>query len=313
MNRNNQTMPERLSFQDFMSAFRAQYEYGVPKLRNRFTISEQMVHKNNKNLHGIIVREHGKSIAPVFYYEDLYDSYCEGASLDECMNEVVSFVTTSRIPDDSFRQRLTTWDEVKDLLILKLVNIKRNGNMLSHTPHMIFGDMALVMQVYMDDDVLGRGAITVDRELMDIWQQSQKVAFDHAMDNMKRYRIQTLDLLDYADSKHPVDPETPRIYVYAYDSPFPGASAIIRLDKMLEFAEEKNMDFYILPVSVHEVLMIEYRNDISHEFLYSMLSSINSDQDLADNMMSESVYLLHRDSKKIVNISDNKEILLFTA
>ncbi len=311
MNRNNHTIPDRLSFKDFMSAFRAQYEYGLPKLRNQFTFTEQIVHKNNKNMHGIIVREHGKNIAPVFYYEDLYDSYCEGASLDDCINEIVSFVTSNKIPDDSFRQRLTTWEEVKNLLILKLINFKRNMKMLSHTPHMVFGDMALVIQVYMDDDILGKGAITVDSELMNIWDQDQQTIFNQAMINMKQYRIQILDLLDYADTKHPVDPETPRIYVYSYDTPFPGASAMIRIDKLLEFAETKDADFYIMPVSVHEVLLLEYRNDISHEFLYSMLSSINSDQGLADNLMSDAVYLLQRDTQKLVNIEDGKEVMLF--
>ena len=38
--------PEKLSFQDFMDAFRAQYRYGVPGLK-RINICEQVIHKNN--------------------------------------------------------------------------------------------------------------------------------------------------------------------------------------------------------------------------------------------------------------------------
>lgn len=311
MNKKNKTMPEKLSFQDFMSAFRAHYEYGMPKLKNRFTFAEQMVHKNNRNLHGIIVREHGKSIAPVFYYEDLYASYCEGVTLEDCVEEVIGFVMSNKIPGDSFRQRLTNWEMVKSMLILKLINRKRNFEMLDHTPHMIFGDMALIMQIYMDDDVLGKGAITVDEELIGLWDQKSEIVFDQAMDNMKRYRIQTLDLLDFSDDRNKVDPDTPKIFVYSYDTPFPGSSALIRIDQMIEFANKKEMDFYVLPVSIHEVLLVEWKEDISHEFLYGMLKSINTDQGLADNMMSEDVFLLQRKENMLVNISDGKEIVLF--
>lgn len=313
MSRKKSAMPEKLSFDDFMSAVRAQYQYGLPKLKNRFSFSEQIVHKNNRNLHGIIVREHGKNIAPVFYYEDLYDSYCKGATVEACLEQIVSFVTGNKIPGDSFRQRLTTWEVVKDLLILKLVNIKRNHSMLDHTPYMHFGDMGLIIQVYMDDNILGKGAITVDRDLVELWKKDEKEVFQQAMDNMKKYRVQTLDLLNCAADPKKVDPETPRIYVYSYDSPFPGASAIVRFDKLMEFARKKEMDFYLLPVSIHEVLLIEYRDDISHDFLYGMLKSINSDQGLAENMMSEDVYLLNRSNTNLINIADGKEIVLTAA
>lgn len=66
MRTENKTRPELLSFTDFMSAFRAQYEYGPMKLKKKFSVSEQMIHKNNKDLHGLIVRVPGNKIAPVF-------------------------------------------------------------------------------------------------------------------------------------------------------------------------------------------------------------------------------------------------------
>ena len=59
MKTEKQVRPEILSFPDFMAAFRAQYEYGIPKLRKDFSFTEQMVHKHNRDLHGIIVRQTG--------------------------------------------------------------------------------------------------------------------------------------------------------------------------------------------------------------------------------------------------------------
>ena len=39
MKTEKQVRPEKLSFPDFMAAFRAQYEYGIPKLRKDFSFT----------------------------------------------------------------------------------------------------------------------------------------------------------------------------------------------------------------------------------------------------------------------------------
>ena len=62
----------KLNFKEFMEAFRAQYKYGASQSLKKYTITEQVIHKNNRNLHGIIVRAPGNRIAPVFYDEDFY-------------------------------------------------------------------------------------------------------------------------------------------------------------------------------------------------------------------------------------------------
>ena len=73
------TAPGRLSFNEFMEAFRAQYKYGASQPLKKYSITEQIIHKNNRNLHGIIVRAPGNRIAPVFYYsrhQSSADNFC---------------------------------------------------------------------------------------------------------------------------------------------------------------------------------------------------------------------------------------------
>ncbi|MCR5273824.1 MAG: hypothetical protein K6E26_00530 [Clostridiales bacterium] len=77
MRTDSKTLPEKLVFKDFIKAFRAQYMYGMPDLKN-YMITEQVIHKNNRDLHGIIIRSPGKRIAPVFYYEDFIKSTSMG-------------------------------------------------------------------------------------------------------------------------------------------------------------------------------------------------------------------------------------------
>ena len=68
------------------------------------------------------------------------------------------------------------------------------------------------------------------------------------------------------------------------------------------------MDFFVLPVSVHEILLIEKRPQIGQEHLFSMMQAINSDTALSENMLSERIFTIDRNEKTLRYITDGKEV-----
>ncbi len=302
--------PERLTFKDFMAAFRAQYRYGYPQFYDKYSITEQMVRKNNKELHGLIIRTPGNRIAPVFYYEDFYKAYKKGTTIDECVKQIVSFVERKSVPGNDFGEKLTHWESNCDKLILKMINYKNNRNLLMNTPFRFFGDMAVIVQIYMNDPVIGKGAITVDNELMRIWSVSRSTLFDRAIENMKQYHVKMVDLMEISLVEEEYDSDAPRIFVVSYDADFHGASVMLQTDILLDFARNRDMDFYVMPVSTHEILLIERREEMENEVILEMLKSINSDERLVDNMLSEEVYRLDRQDDRIRSLYSNEEVIM---
>lgn len=306
--KNNMTI-DKLEFPDFMKAFRAQYEYGMTELRD-FEIQEQVVHKNNKNLHGIIIRRQGYLVAPVFYYEDFYEAYKKGTTIEQCIYKMIDFVSERVFPNESLSRIFTSWEGMKELLFVKLINFKKNKEQLMRIPHKAFGDMAVVVQIYLDDPIIGKGAVMVDDALIDTWGIETKTLFDTAFENMKRYHIRTVNLLDYDKEDHECDKEVPEIYVVSYDAPFPGAAAMLQTQYLKEFATTRESDFYILPVSVHEILMIQKKEGIIPDMLINMLQGINTDAHLSDCMLSEEVFYLDRAAESVVYLLGEKELVL---
>ena len=308
MRTENKTRPELLSFTDFMAAFRAQIEYGPMKLKKKFSVSEQVIHKNNKDLHGLIVRVPGNKIAPVFYYEDFYDAYKKGSSIEACIESIIEFISEKNLPGEEFGEFFTCWNNVKDHLIIKMMNIKKNRDVLAHTPYHVYGDMAVVIQIYLDDPNIGRGAVLVDDSLLTIWGKNREIVFEIAMANMNKYRIKALDLLDFAEDEELVDRNAPKVFVISYDAPFYGAAAMLRNDFLFEFARKNGKDYYLLPVSVHEFLLVEQNDEVAEKTLFSILRSINSDKSLADNMLSDEVFVVSRNDNCLRYLSDGKEL-----
>ena len=309
MTTKNNTTIEKLEFSDFMKAFRAQYEYGMTELSD-FEIKEQIVHKNNKNLHGIIIRRQGCLVAPVFYYEDFYEAYKKGSSIEECIYKMIDFVSDRVFPDECLSRIFTSWDGMKELLFVKLINFKRNEEQLKRIPHKTFGDMAVVVQIYLDDPIIGKGAVMVDDALIDTWGIETETLFSTAFENMNRYHIRSVNLLDYDKDDRECDQDAPEIYVVSYDAPFPGAAAMLRTQYLKDFALTKESDFYILPVSVHEILMIQKKKEIIPDMLVNMLQGINTDAHLSDCMLSEEVFYLDRAAESVVYLLGDKELVL---
>ena len=75
---------------------------------------------------------------------------------------------------------------------------------------------------------------------------------------------------------------------------------IVRLAALLhDFARRIGSDFYILPSSVHEVLLIPADNQISMSTLSSMVRDVNSSQLAREEILSDHVYYYSLETDQI--------------
>jgi len=302
---------ENLPFEDFMSAFREKLDEKYSQFIGGFTLKEDIIVKNSVEMHGIIARAEGRNIAPVFYYEDFYNSYSSGTSIDECIVQLISYLMKHELPENDFGKRISEWSLAKKNLIIKLVNSARNSKMLRQVPHMCVGDMAVITQIHIKHQAVGSCTVTVDRDLVNLWGIDEKTVFDAAFNNMRKMEILLEDLRNFADPDGEIPDEAPVIYVLRFKDEIFGAPAILNTDKLLEFAVKEEKDFYVMPVSIHEALMIEYVEDISKEFLFEMLNSINQDHPVRDDVLSFEVFLLKRESREMTYVSDGRKLCIY--
>ena len=314
MKTDNNTKPEILSFEEFMTAFRYNLDLNFAEVKKHFSFEEEIINKFGRNMHGIIVHNSKDKVAPVFYYEDFYDSYRKGATIQDCIEIIVDFLRQSKLPGEEVQKKIADYDLARDNLIIKLINYRDNRTYLAGVPHKRFGDMAVIAQLFLQSNVMGNGAVTIDKNLADFWNVSMEEVFDTAFLNMQRYKIKIENLLNYApdDRMRKKYNEAPRIYVLTYEADFNGAPAIFRMDELLKFANEKNSDFFVLPVSTGEMLLVEYKDDISYDFLSNMLESINHDHVDKNLVLSRQVMFLERDRKELTYLKDGQRLRIYS-
>ncbi len=77
-----------------------------------------------------------------------------------------------------------------------------------------------------------------------------------------------------------------------------GASAIYRKDLLKEIADKFESDLYIIPSSIHELIVMPI-NDISRENMDAMVNDVNENEVDPTERLSNHIYIFRRDTMEI--------------
>lgn len=84
-----------------------------------------------------------------------------------------------------------------------------------------------------------------------------------------------------------------------------GARAILRKDLLREFARERGGSFYILPCSVHEIILLKESKIFTVENLKDMVYQINHCTGAVgpEECLSDSIYYYNEDTDRVVLVA----------
>ncbi|MCR5719785.1 MAG: DUF5688 family protein, partial [Lachnospiraceae bacterium] len=267
-------------------------------LRNAYveaTVSLTEVIKNNGLvLTGVNVKFPETNAAPTFYLDKFFD---EGKTTSEVVEFIKRQVSKPRPNIEiSF---ISDWSLVKNKIRGSLLNAELNKVKEQRWPYRrISGDLNLFYKIVMEVDDDGEGSIQVSNELMKIWNVSEKDLFDAFCENDTFIGFESiLEILgEMMGGLNPFGEEEPPLYVLTNKTKCFGASVIANPAAMHEMKEEimkkcGDEEFYVIPSSVHELLLIPKKDFASCEGITSMIKEINATQLAAEEVLSDHPYI----------------------
>lgn len=260
------------------------------------------VKNNGVKLYGITLNHGNDSILPTIYLESYLDKYNHQIPIETIAKEIVDLDNESRInetPDLSFYMQFET---AKKKLFIKIINTKDNSELLNEVPHRHFLDMALV--VYCDmSDVLGMNATTLVRnEHVVKWGVTDEAILDEAYRNSHADNILIRDMMDIIkqyDYPYGCDSKTDsdvgffgreRMYVMTNEKMMFGAACMVFDDKIDDLIRDRWKGVYIIPSSIHEVIIIPDTGEIAYENLADIIKEVNSTCLSKEEILSENAY-----------------------
>lgn len=263
------------------------------------------VKKNNGVvLYGITIYTEGCNIMPTLYLESYYEDYKNGKTIKDVACEFMREYDRSLINENINIDFFEDYEQVKPLLGYKLINADMNKDLLQEVPHKRYLNLAIVCYCNIVDDRIGKGTILIRNEHLDIWGIKAEQLIEDAMRSIKVTNppelINMADLLRelYDDPGQLICGKIPMWVLTSENRQF-GAGAILYDNWLEHIAEVVKEDYYVLPSSIHEVIILPKKYAMDKDDLVKMVREINEEQVDTEELLADNVYYYSIDTKEL--------------
>ncbi len=313
-----------LNRKDFFEYIKNNVKDYLPPSYDSASIDIRQVTKNNDmQLNAIIIKKENEQIVPTIYMDPLYRAYRNGKALDAC----VSGIADMRIEHEGVKldlplQDLQNYEKVKDKLQVRICDPETNGERLQGKAVTMHGDFAAYYAVDIGEISDGTGSIIVSEALREEWGVSIDQLHSDAL-LAEQKREPTLMSMDdmiqemmYGGSpanlligdQSEVSMYQP-MFCLTNGEKLNGASLILQEDVMKRIGEVVRCDYFVLPSSIHETLIVPDNGSMELPELSAMVKEVNATQVAPEERLSDKVQHYDRVSGVLEN-AEKREMRL---
>lgn len=260
-------------------------------------IKTQRVRKNNSVVYlGLIIHQEGSNIAPTLYVNSLYEEYQMGADMESLAERVMESYYQGTVKKDINMDFFLDFEKVKDRIAYRLINAKMNEELLADIPHIIYLDWAICFYYAFHDDAIGDGMILIHNSHMDMWNTNHEELMKLAGVNTPRLFSPMLMSMGDLLKSMCMEKVASNLYILTNEQKCQGAVALLYPGMLKEAANLLGGDFFVLPSSIHEVLLLKKQTYDDTDILLDMIDEANTNHVMEEEILSNHLY--YYDSKK---------------
>lgn len=219
-----------------------------------------------------------------FRLKEIYSDVDAGENLliaaAKTVNTIEENISVIKTKEQTVKDFVSDYSQVQKHTYLRL--IPGDAPVLKNTPHKMIKDMALVVNIHLDDfsDANGKSFVVVSKPLMDMYGIDEAQLFADAKNNsVENEPLVVKDLFGVVQELAPgaIDepgPGAPQVFMVSNESGFQGAPVITYPD----FAEKLSAfgkNFWVIPSSVHEFLFMKDDGQAKAKELNAMIRNTN--------------------------------------
>lgn len=321
---------ETISYEEFLDAV----EGGVREFMGcAYLVERNKVLKNNSiECDSLMIHEAGELVAPTIYLNDFYRNHLRGDDIPTIIRQIANIYFDNRhaLHAEDFEDM--SLETVRERLILKLVNYENNRLLLEEVPHFRYKDLAVTFHQMIIADNGSVGTIRVTNRDMERWEMTPEEMFRIACDNTSTklpYELQTMTdfligllevkLRTVNDSGEQNTEQTEaeledlirniaimeehsdegQMYILTTSFKINGAACALYRGLLGEIREKLGEDFYILPSSVQELILVP-DSIACEEQLRAMVPMVNRNEVDPLDVLSDEIYHYPEDDFVII-------------
>ena len=313
--------------QDFYESVRDAVRRSLPAGYEEAVVSlTTQVKQNDMERTGITIRRPGESICPIIYLDDYYKQYEEGKGIDALAGQILDVrlsLDHGGIAKEVNPQMFADYDAVRPHLQMRAFDTEKNEKRLAGIVHYCFGDYTAGYSILLGDKNEKSMSVMITPSMMDMWGISKKRLHDDTiladldrgpvladMTSMMMSFTEGTECRNYLEEKGPLDHDELQMPMFVLTSrqKTHGAGLILNPVIQQKIAAIMGGDYYVLPSSIHEVLIVPQTGDHNARELSEMVHEINRSMVAPDDVLSDKVQIYDTRRKALVNAQDHERM-----
>ncbi|MBE5923469.1 MAG: hypothetical protein E7271_03240 [Lachnospiraceae bacterium] len=287
---------------------------------SKCSLSIQQVVKNNGIvLDAVCIHREGRSLSPNIYLKPYYDSYEMGKPLEMIMEDIVHRYKEEMDNNDIEYVDISDYSNVGSNLVVRVVNYEMNKELLKSCPHKRYLDVAITFRYVFDVNEVGIASALITNKEFDKWGVGIEEVYERALFNtMQKYPwdIQSItdmivdlykEKIEHLGGNLPAPsevfgdlPQDVNMYILTNHDKAYGATCMLYDNVIANFAKVSNANVYVLPSSVHEVLLVPEYEGVDPSFLQYLLCEGNKSSVGFIDLLSDSIYYFDRMMDRLI-------------
>lgn len=246
--------------------------------------------KINGDVEKLVARFHDQKIAPSISLENLYREYEHSGDIGKIAEYVAA--SAASVPD-GLKMPMMTREEAEENIFYQMISKERNEKLLEECPfRMLEGtDLVLILRWRCGADA----SFVVKHGIAEAVGVSEEDLFRMADDALERtgYRLRKMSEVMSEMMGIPEEgfqDEGTGLHVLTNRENFLGAACIMGAGVMENIRKQLGGDYFILPSSIHELLIIPDDGTVIPEMLVEMVKDVNATEVAEKDILSDHVY-----------------------
>lgn len=283
----------------------------ISKIFDDCNVTVNVVTKNNGVvLTGLYIKDKTSGMIPTIYLDEYYYDYQNGVPFQCIVEHIVKVYKENKDRIVMNVSDFRNFELARERIFFKLVNYRKNTELLKTIPHTKFLDLAIIYYYSVEDELDSdcMGYIIIKNEHLEMWGISVETLHGSAESNTPqffKYELKSLadtmyGLLEQKDFQESLEmQEAFQVYVLTNNRKLNGAICILYPEILKQFAEKMQCDLLIIPSSIHEVLLTPAK-DVAIEDISCMVQEVNKAAVLDEEILSDKVYYYSRAENQIL-------------
>lgn len=275
---------------------------------------------------GIAIKEPEAMSSPIIYLEEFYQNYCNGQPIIQIVDEILDLYNDNKSgkelllnPND-----ILTYENVKSRIMIKLINTERNGSYLENAPHKSFMDMSLIFYVacrITENEIASMGITNAHKNIWNVttevlWKDAVRNApifFPAELHTMESELSRLIEVIGCSPEiscqnwypRNLIEEHTDEkddMYILSNSLRCYGAACIAYPGIADTIGEIVARDYYIIPSSVHEVIILPCAEGINAEDINALIQDVNKNLVSEEEILGEHCYMYSQRKKRIIEM-----------